>query len=126
MKVLKIIATWIWCFPQQLAGWLVKVITKARIVGDHYEYDVKCGSLSLGEYVFLCPSHYGDEQVLKHEKGHSVQSRYLGWLYLFVIGIPSFIWAGCFGGYRKKHNVSYYSFYTEKWADKLGGVKRGE
>lgn len=117
---------WIWCFPQQLAGWLVKVITKARKVGDHYEYDVKCGSLSLGEYVFLCPGHYGDEQVLKHEKGHSVQSRYLGWLFLFVIAIPSFIWAGCFGDYRKKHNISYYSFYTEKWADKLGGVKRGE
>lgn len=120
------ILLWIWCFPQMLVGWLVKVFTKARKVGDHYEYNIKCGSLSLGEYIFLCPGHYGDERVIKHEKGHSVQSLYLGWLYLFVIAIPSLIWAGCFDNYRKKHNVSYYSFYTEKWADKLGGVKRGE
>lgn len=120
---MKLLLTWIWCFPQMLAGYIVKKVTKARKVGDHYEYDVKHGSLSLGEYVFLCPGHYTNEEVLKHEKGHTIQSKYLGWLYLLVIGLPSIIWATCFGKYREKHNVSYYSFYTEKWANKLGGVK---
>lgn len=38
-------------------------------------------------------------------------------------------WVWCFpqqfiGWLRKKYNISYYSFYTEKWADKLGGVER--
>lgn len=113
---------WIWCFPQMFIGLLVKFFTKAKKVGDHYEYNIKSGSISLGEYVFLCPGHAHNEEVLKHEQGHVKQSRALGWLYLFIIGIPSFIWANCFEKYRQKHNISYYSFYTEKWANKLGGV----
>lgn len=113
--------------PQNLVGLLVKLCTRARKVGDHYEYDLPLGSVSLGDYVFLCPSHWDNPTVLSHEYGHQKQSQMLGWLYLFVIGIPSFIWAGihqCFRKSLKKHNITYYWFYTEKWADKLGGVKR--
>lgn len=117
---------WLWCFPQMLAGYIVKKVTKARKVDDHYEYDVMLGSLSLGEYRFLCPQHWGREETMKHEYGHTLQSRLLGWLYLPAIAIPSFIWAGFFSGYRKKNNVSYYAFYTEKWADQLAGIKRDE
>jgi hypothetical protein len=104
-------------------GFLVKIFTRARNVGDHYEYDITCGSVSLGKYIFLCPAHWDNEKVLLHECGHQKQSLILGWLYLLVIGIPSIIWAGFFKGFRKKHNIDYYSFYTERWADKLGGVK---
>ncbi|WP_237558582.1 hypothetical protein, partial [Cellulomonas carbonis] len=58
-----------------------------------------------------------------HERGHVKQSIYLGWLYLPVIGVPSIIWAGLrrLGLFAGR---SYYSFYTESWADRLGGVKR--
>lgn len=115
---------WLWQAPQNILGFLVKVFTKARKVGNHYEYDIDCGSVSLGRYIFLCPSHCDDETVLCHECGHQRQSEMLGWLYLFVIGIPSLVWAGCFEWYRRKYKVSYYDFYTEKWADRLGGVKR--
>lgn len=114
---------WIWCFPQMFIGLLVKIFTRARKVNDHYEYNLG-GCVSLGEYVFLGPGYYNDEEVLKHEKGHTIQSKYLGWLYLLVIGLPSFIWANskyC-KKYRQKHKISYYSFYTERWANKLGGV----
>ena len=124
MKNFRSIFVWLWCFPQMLTGLILRLVTRARKVGDHYEYNIKNGSISLGEYIFLCPSHYGDAEVLKHEKGHTKQSYMLGWLYMFVIALPSMIWCGCFEGYRKKHNVSYYDFYTEKWANKLGGVKR--
>lgn len=115
---------WIWCFPQMLAGVVVKIFTRARKCDDHYEFDAKSGSVSLGEYIFLCPSHWDDEISLKHEQGHTKQSRYLGWLYLPVIGIPSMIWCGCFKEYRRKNGIGYYDFYTEKWADKLMGIKR--
>ena len=115
---------WVWCFPQMLLGFLVKLFTKARNVDEHYEYSILSGSVTLGEYIFLCPAHSNDKTVLRHERGHVLQSRILGWLYLIVIGIPSVIWAGCFKRYRKRHNVSYYAFYTERWADKLGGVDR--
>lgn len=123
MKIIKLIATWLWCFPQQLTGLIWKAITKARKVGNHYEYDRKGGSVSLGTYVFLNSCHWNDTETLKHEQGHTKQSYILGWLYLLVIGLPSIIWCNCFEEYRKKHNVSYYDFYTEKWANKLGGVE---
>lgn len=116
---------WIWCFPQNLLGLLVKTFTKAKKVGNHHRYKFEGGSVSLGEYVFLAPCHWNDERVLKHEMGHREQSKILGWLYLPVIGIPSLIWCSCFQQYRIKHNISYYEFYTEKWADKLGGVLQG-
>lgn len=115
---------WIWCFPQMLVGFLVKLITKAEKHTDYYRFKIQFGSVSLGEYIFLCPDHCDDATVLRHEQGHRTQSRMLGLLYLPLIGIPSIIWAGCFGWYRNKHKVSYYSFYTEKWADKLGGIER--
>lgn len=124
MKVCKKVFVWVWCFPQMLAGLILKIVTRARKAGDHYEYNINGGSISLGAYVFLCPSHWNDETTLKHEKGHTRQSLMLGWLYLLIIGLPSIIWARCFGWYREKYNVSYYAFYTEKQADKLGGVIR--
>lgn len=122
---MKLLILWIWCFPQMLLGYLVKSIADAVPCGNHFEYFLNCGSVSLGEYVFLCPAHWDDETTLKHEFGHRTQSRILGWLYLPIVGIPSIVWAGCFKKYRKRHNVSYYDFYTERWADKLGGVRRG-
>jgi hypothetical protein len=107
-----------------IIGFILKKITKAEKCGEFYRYNIKGGSVSLGKYIFLCPSHYNDDEVLRHEKGHSKQSLYLGWLYLFVIGIPSFVWASCFGWYREKRGLSYYDFYTEKWADRLAGIER--
>ena len=121
-KIIKHIILWFWCFPQNLLGFLVKIVTRAERVGDHYRYENKSGSVSLGEYIFLAPYDWGDERVLAHEMGHRAQSRRLGWLYLPVIGLPSIIWRSCFGRYRVIHGVGYYEFYTEKWANKLGGV----
>lgn len=124
-KILKVIFTWIWCFPQMLIGLIIRIATRAEHHGDHYRYNYKHGSVTLGTYIFLCPSHWNDEETLKHEQGHTKQSYILGWLYLIVIGLPSLIWCCCFEGYRRKHNKSYYDFYTEKTANILGGVKRG-
>lgn len=43
-------------------------------------------------------------------------------LYLIVIGLPSLLWAWL--GDSIAPGKSYYWFYTERWADRLGGVKR--
>ena len=74
------------------------------------------GGISLGRYIIV--NQWFKEVDIKHEYGHSVQSRRLGWLYIIVIGLPSLLWAMFYRG------NNYYSFYTEKWADKLGGVER--
>ena len=102
-------------------GKVIAKVTRAERFDGFYIWDHNRG-LSLGEYIFI-PEGVG-ETYLKHEQGHTKQSYILGWFYLFIIGIPSIVWAGCFNGYRRKHNVSYYAFYTERWADKLGGVNR--
>ena len=121
---MKNILFWTWCLPQTLVGLIVKLIFKGKKIDDiYYFFNSNLGSISLGKYILLCDSHQKDERVKKHEKGHQIQSFILGPLYLIVIALPSLIWAGCFNKYRKKHNVSYYWFYTEKWANKLVGLE---
>ena len=116
----------IWEVPQNIIGRIVLRATKAEYMFSFNDANVfkwsKKSGVSLGEYIFV-PDTASDTYI-RHEYGHTVQSKYLGWVYLLVIGLPSLIWAGCFKSYRKKHNISYYTFYTEKWADKLGGVER--
>ena len=120
---MKNVLFWTWCFPQTLIGLIVKLIFKGKKLDNtYYQFNSKLGSISLGKYILLCDEHVPNESVRKHEYGHQVQSFILGWLYLPIIAIPSLIWAGCFKKYRLKNNISYYSFYTEKWANRLGGV----
>jgi hypothetical protein len=64
------------------------------------------------------------ELTVRHEYGHQVQSKIFGPIYLLVIGLPSIIWAGMYGVIIKPTHNGYYKFFTEKWADRLGGVKR--
>lgn len=75
------------------------------------------GSVTLGKHIFLSP--IATDITVRHEWGHTRQSLILGPLYL-IIGIPSIIWAIV---HRKiAPNTSYFDFFTEKWANKLGGV----
>lgn len=87
------------------------------------------GAISLGIFQVYAYKYLGNgaryvELVRKHEKGHRKQSMMLGPLYLIVIGLPSLIWTALHSSIRRLGAVDYYSFYTERWADRLGGVKR--
>ena len=123
----------LWQLPQNLIGLLIKVICKAPLYTTYegakvYTWKRRSG-VSLGQYIFLpykdeSPEDFYVQQSIKHEYGHCLQSKYLGWFYLLVIGLPSIIWAGCFQWYRKRTGKSYYDFYTEQSADFLGGVVR--
>lgn len=126
---IKKILTAMWELPQNALGFIVKLVCKPTYIAEFgdakvYHWGSKRGSMSLGKYIFV--QDPADIETIKHEYGHTVQSKYLGWLYLLVIGLPSFIWCNCFEGYRKKTGLSYYWLYTEAWADKLGGVERSE
>lgn len=122
----------IWELPQNAIGHLVKVISKATPLGEYkdatiYSWKVS-GGLSLGKYIFVPftkfhPDSHSFMRYIKHEYGHTIQSKILGWLYLPVISVPSLIWAGFFDEYRQENNISYYAFYTEKWANILGGAE---
>lgn len=125
----------IWQLPQNIAGFIVKKACKAKPISTYKDATVHTwklsGGMSLGKYIFvpftkINPASNTQKKYIKHEYGHTKQSKILGWLYLLIIGLPSLIWANCFEKYREKTGKSYYSFYTEKWADKLGEVERGE
>ena len=122
-----------WEILQNLVAKFVMLISKAKPLTTYKDAKVYTwifgGGMSLGEHIFVDlktydPNKKSHMNYFQHEYGHTVQSKMLGPLYLFVIGLPSLIWAGCFDKYREKNNISYYEFYTEKWADKLGGVDR--
>ena len=68
------------------------------------------------------------QRLLIHEYGHTIQSLILGPLYLIVIGIPSTLWGFLpfLNKKRKSEGISYFSFYTEKWANHLGEKITGQ
>ena len=92
-------------------------------------------SVSLGLFVFVTKEPYFYEKLkdeyskeelsrrlLVQEYGHTIQSLILGPLYLIIMGIPSTLWGFLPSLAKKRQNnkISYFSFFTEKWANYLG------
>lgn len=126
----------LWQLPQNILGLLVVLITHAKYESDfstlqedgfYSTSEFGCFGVSLGNYIIFGGSP--SKISIKHEKGHQKQSLYLGWLYLILIGIPSFfgnIWDRIA---HKKWPLAdrirwYYNQPWEMWADTLGGVER--
>ncbi len=98
-------------------------------------------SVSLGMFVFVTSEPYFyeklkdsyskeelSERLLVHEYGHTIQSLILGPLYLILMGIPSTLWGFLprLNRMRREGQISYFSFFTEKWANVLGEKVTGE
>lgn len=127
MKYIRNLILFIWQLPQHIVaiiyfGYLV-MMCKDLGIDSRYKQAIviPCimrGAVTLGNYVFVgLNSEY--KETVKHELGHTIQSKILGPLYLIVIGIPSITYCGLrrmFSSLRKKN---YYDFYTEKWANNL-------
>ena len=137
MAVLYILIQLTWGILQSLLGAVVFLL---HIKDSHFMYHGAIvtkwkgkSSVSLGMFVFVTESPYfvpklKDEyseselanRLLVHEYGHTVQSLILGPLYLIIMGIPSTIWGFVLAKRRKEKQISYFSFFTEKWANSLG------
>jgi hypothetical protein len=127
---------WLFEFPQMLLGFILVKITKAQmyklpvevnpITYYVFKRDTKFrkffSGCSLGDYILLGEDNC-DETTIRHELGHSIQSEYLGWLYLLAAGLPS-VFNNIISRINKSWNKDYYKKYPEKWADNLGGVNR--
>ena len=114
---------YMWQFMQNLIGLgylLVSQATHKENVGDVriYMTNSKYGSVSLGNLVFISNNARDYNKTLTHELGHTLQSKVLGPLYLFVIGVPSLLWATSRKVYKPLCEIDYYWFFTEAWADK--------
>ena len=139
MQTLKEIVLFLWQLPQNVIGCITLLVTgcnmKSKVIdGKEYYYFVATrfnnswSGVSLGRFVVFS-YEYVDDNSVKHEHGHQRQSLYLGWLYLFIIGIPSFfgnIWDRLFHSnwYMHEREEWYYKQPWEHWADKLGKVER--
>lgn len=120
---------WTWGFPQSLVGLIIYLLNRDKphetyrgCIVTHWDNG---GSLGVGMFLFLgCD----DPRVRVHEFGHSVQSLILGPLFLPIMGIPSFLWCNlpCCKKLRKEKGVSYYRFYPESTANRLGSWISGE
>ena len=128
MNTFKTVILWVWQLPQNLVALVMLLVlqgeTKHRL-GSIRFYFLRTfpGGITLGEYIIV-----GTKQNLtvRHEFGHVLQSRYLGPLYLLVIGLPSLLHAWLNGviGCCDRHPEGYYHFWTEKWADRLAEINR--
>lgn len=124
MKVLIKVLLIIWQLPQEIIGGIMYLIMPKtavqKVQGAIVSY---CpwmrGGVTIGSFIFVDETYYKEKyllykkRIVKHEWGHTIQSKLLGLLYLFIIGIPSLIHAGVHTG------GDYYHFYTEKWANRL-------
>ena len=127
MNYIRNLILFIWQLPQHLLailyiGYLV-MMCKDLGVDSRYKQAIviPCvmrGAVTLGCYVFVgLNSQY--RKTVKHELGHTIQSKILGPLYLIVIGIPSITYCGLRRIFPSLRRKNYYNFYTEKWANNL-------
>lgn len=114
MKTIYNYIWWVWELPQLLAAFLV--LTFVRPLAKYKYQDAivvvhgRKFNVALSRLILV---NKPTTSKLQHEYGHVTQSKYLGPLYLLVIGIPSLL--HCV--FHQCRN--YYHFYTEKWANKL-------
>ncbi|MDR0562334.1 MAG: hypothetical protein LBG73_06560 [Spirochaetaceae bacterium] len=145
------ILIYLWQFPQYILGALFSTIwTRCLELKDLRKVKLKryaeahicivsaeshrrhkwlslVSGVSFGPYI--CLNDENDENDIRHELGHSIQSLYLGPLYLAIAGIPSVcnnVWDRRFHKrWTPRDRIRwYYSRFPENWADKLGGVNR--
>lgn len=145
MKFLYAIIQCTWGILQTFLGFITFLM---NINFKHYFYHGAIitvwknqSSVSLGMFVFMTEEPYFakkfegsitvselSSRLLAHEYGHTIQSLILGPLYLIIMGIPSTIWgfSPILAKKRRDEQISYFSFFTESWANKLGEKVTGE
>lgn len=121
-----------WGIIQTLAGFIIYLTSFGErhifYKGSIATFWKRSYGISLGLFIFIPPKarfynaekyHFKDDEICErlviHEYGHTIQSLILGPLYFLLVGLPSVIW-----GMVKKPEWSYFSFYSEKWANRLG------
>lgn len=133
---MKDILLYIWQLPQNLVGLVCQLIWptqkslyyKGKVVRVNANFP---SGISLGNTIIVrtYPTNKYLWNTVKHEWGHTEQSRIYGWLYLFIVGIPSVcgnLWDRAFhkSWPWDKANKWYFNLPWEKGADKRGGVER--
>lgn len=139
MDLIKNLLLWIWQLPQNLIGYIwslfqkkyqdpqkleeIKTLPVVQKVDPKIFLQKNRGSVTFGNYIFIYYLDFDYLETSEHECGHVIQSKWLGPLYLFVIGIPSILHC-CWNNWilcciEEDGTKNYGHFYTEKWANKI-------
>jgi len=94
---------------------------KIYVICDDCSHTTISGS-SMGKYICVRLRDITFTHDIPHEYGHCIQSMWLGWFYLIVIGLPSV--AGNIYCRIINDWSNYFKLPWEKQADRLGGVVR--
>ena len=118
IDIFKFIMWFIWQLPQNIVALvMLPFVGKLNLIENKkycYAFEARKmrGAISLGCFIFLSPYSAKRETTIAHEYGHVKDSKLFGWLYLFIIGIPSILNAWL------DFTECYYDFWTEKRANK--------
>lgn len=126
LNTLLFILSFIWQLPQSLIGIImllffrvfgyVKLISYRKLC---FIYEAECmsGGISLGNFAIVSPKSAKRPEIIAHEQlGHTWDSKLMGPLYLFIVGIPSLLNAWF------DFTDCYYDFYPERWSNKHAGL----
>jgi hypothetical protein len=128
----------IWEQPQSalggallVASWALGLVEKIERRDGRWLVATRGGAVSLGLFVFHNAREnrwfFEGSGILEHEYGHSFQSRWLGPLYLPLVGIPSsarVLYAVLYRELVGRRWRGYFDGWPERQADRAGGVDR--
>lgn len=124
--------SFVWQLPQNILGAIVWLFCSrkkpVKLDNTNYFTTTMPFGVSLGYFIIIGIQSLSIKDI-KHEHGHQIQSKRLGFFYLPAIGLPSIlgnIWDRLF---HRKWSVAdrikwYYDLPWEKEADTLGNVDR--
>lgn len=128
---MKRVLLWVWQAPQNIVGLFLVLVLHARKEKNEgiVYYDGKLsGGVSLGDYIIIDRRYYKDDDTIRHEHGHQIQSRRWGWFYLLTVGLVSAS-RNLYDRIAHRSWTSqarldwYYGSWPERQADILGGVQ---
>lgn len=103
--------------------WYVNKDAGVRVIKVNKGYFLGGACFSCGPIIFVTPNC--DENIIKHETGHSVQSLIFGPFFHFVVSLPSIV-QFCIKRKKNKNAKWYHSHWPENDADKRGHVDVSE
>lgn len=130
-KIAYHILSWTWGLPMTLIGYIVALVL--RLMGytpfkwggsTYFMVGKNWGGVELGQIFVVDDSP--TEYILNHEFGHSIQNCYFGFLFPFIVAIPSAVryWyrraVVKFGIKAQDELPGYYDIWFEKQASELG------
>ena len=123
--VILFILLFIWQLPQNIVALvMLPFLGKLELISYKkfcfaFKGSRMSGGISLGNFAYLSPTSAKKIATVMHEQeGHTYDSKLFGPFYLFIIGIPSIMWA-----WLGSKDKCYYDFFTEKRANKHAGLE---